>query len=236
MKSTKTKSWLDLEFFQQSHWDNIRDMVLENCDGKFWAPLHTDLFQPFVSSPRSKTKVILLGDGIRSRPHLMDGLAYSTIGIMPTFEAEAIFQELRIDQNFKGRPSVCSLQTWARQGILMLNTSFTKTVGLRLGDEKNLFHYEFWDDLLMEILYEGTTMDDIVYVLIGNKARELAGSLSLQGQHRCIEIDEPRTIINASGNEDESFIGSRVFTRINNHLKSAKKATINWSLPGCNKY
>ena len=229
----KAKTWLDLEFFQSTQWDNIRDMVAENCDAKFWAPLHTDLLRPFICSPYKRTKVIMVGSGIRSRPHLMDGLLYSTIGIMPTYEAEAIFTELRQDLNFRGRPAGCSLESWAKQGILMMNTSLTKSVGLKLGDEKNLYHYEFWDDLLMEVLYEGTTMDDIVYILIGDKARELAGSLSLQGQHRCIEVDEPRQIIGA---DQESFIGSRVFTRTNNHLKSAKKATINWSLPGCNKY
>lgn len=229
----KAKTWLDLEFFQSTHWDNIRDMIAENCDAKFWAPRYTDLFKPFICSPRRNTKVIMVGAGIRSRPAAMDGLLYSTTDFIPTYEAEAIFTELRHDLNYRGRPSTCSLMPWAKQGILMMNTSLTKTLGLRIGEEKNLHHYDFWDDLLMEILFEGSTMDDIVFVLIGDKARELAGSLSLQGQHRCIEVDEPRAIIGA---DQDAFIGSRIFTRINNHLKSAKKATINWSLPGCNKY
>lgn len=227
------KTWFDLEFFKSDHWDSIKEMMKESCDGRVWSPDSRDLFRSFLVSPRFRTKVVMLGSGLRTQLSVSDGLLYSTRGMAVPFETQAIFDELKLDQNFKGRPITGNLEPWAQQGILMLDVSLSKTVGA-LTDDK-LYHPDFWEDLILEVLYEsGTISPDMIFVLIGDKAREYGAQMSLSGQFRCIELEEPRQIMR--GGDADSFIGSRVFTRVNNYLKNTKQATINWSLPGCNKY
>jgi uracil-DNA glycosylase len=174
----------------------------------------------------------MVGPGFRSHTERGDGLLYSSTYPVWCEESRILFRELQTDLNYRGIPTNCDLSSWAKQGVLMLNTSLSKTVGENLKDDI-LFHDEFWEDLILEIAYDGAQMDsDMVFVIIGDKAIDIADGLSLPSWSRCIYVDDP--LKKRAG--EQSFIGSRIFTRVNQYLKTANKATINWSLPGCNKY
>lgn len=177
--------------------------------------------------------MIFVGEGSCSQVEKSDGLLYSTFGSPLSYQSEVIFSELKDDMNFKGRPTTGSLEHWARQGILLFDLSLSKSI-TKSQKKSDVLQNDFWRPLALEVLYEGTLIDqDMVFILIGDAARNLGAELSIQGNYRCIEVDEPSHMFL---NSDDSFIGSRLFSRINNHLKSSKQATVNWSLPGCNKY
>lgn len=229
------KTWFNLEFFSSPLWTDLRTAMLENCDGKFWAPMAEDLFRPFISTHRSHTKVMMVGDGLTDAKR-SDGLLYSARGLHIPFETDVVFEELKNDVGFRSKPASANLLPWAQRGVLLLPTSLSRAPVLTMASEDAGLHYDFWDDLVMEVLYEGTLIDpDMVFVLIGEHAINLGTSLSLQGFHRVIELDAPKRLLTGCS-EHEPFLGSRVFSRVNAQLKDAKLATINWSLQGCNRY
>lgn len=58
-----------------------------------------------------------------------------------------------------------TLESWAKQGILMINTAFTCEVG-RVGS-----HYDIWRPFTAKLIHNLSTRDGgIIYVLFGNQA------------------------------------------------------------------
>lgn len=59
-----------------------------------------------------------------------------------------------------------SLESWARQGILMINTAFTCQLG-RVGS-----HFEIWKPFVSKLMHNLSTKNNgLIYVLFGNQAK-----------------------------------------------------------------
>ena len=100
-----------------------------------------------------------------------------------------------------------TLESWARQGILMINTAFTCEVG-RTGS-----HFEIWKPFVSRLIHNISNSDGgIIYVLFGSQAqlfkKDIVNSLQV------IEVYHP-----AYFSRKGIKMPSKVFTDINQALK-----------------
>ncbi len=148
------------------------------------------------------------------------GLSFSVKeGIQPPPSLENIFKELKTDLDIK-RPNTGNLEKWARQGVLLLNSSLT------VERSKPASHqgkgWETFTDKVLETLNKEKA--DIVYILWGRKAQEKGQFLDKQN-NLIIESAHPSPFSANNG-----FFGSKPFSKTNNYLSEKNITLIDWDL------
>lgn len=100
-----------------------------------------------------------------------------------------------------------TLESWAKQGILMINTAFTCEVN-RVGS-----HFSIWEPFTSKLLYNLSNKDgSLIYVLFGNQASSF--KKYIVNSAKIIEVYHPAYF--ARQNKKMPY---SVFTEINKELK-----------------
>jgi uracil-DNA glycosylase len=130
-----------------------------------------------------------------------------------------IHKELRDDLGIEP-PGHGNLETWARQGVLLLNTTLTVR-----GGQAASHHGKGWETFTDEVI---TTVDakdhPVVFILWGSHARKKKALIDT-ARHTIIESAHPSPLSASNG-----FFGSRPFSRTNAALTAAGLDTIDWRL------
>jgi uracil-DNA glycosylase len=164
------------------------------------------------------TKVVILGQDPYHGNGQAHGLSFSVRSNTPIPPSlRNIFKELFTDVAIQ-REQNGDLTGWARQGVLLLNTTLTVREG-----EPGSHQERGWQhitDAVISALNEKTTR--VVFVLWGAHARKKK-ILITQTHHVVIESVHPSPLSAHRG-----FFGSRPFSRINSALEEAGLSPINW--------
>lgn len=217
------KNWLQLDFWESKEWKELEPLLPAHADGKEWAPKNTDIFRALVLTPLNRVKVVILGQDPYHTPGVADGLAFSTRGCGLPRTLRNIVSELRSDLTLTGNPKSGSLESWAKQGVLLLNTSLTVQVGIP-GSHENLG----WDSLIEEILWAVSERNSgTVFILWGKHAQKIAADACISNNFTTIESSHPSPL-----SADKGFFGSRPFSRTNSYLREIEQREIQWILPG----
>ena len=130
-----------------------------------------------------------------------------------------IYKELKSDlgitQCQKG-----DLTKWAKEGILLLNT--TLTVRRAQANSHSKCGWTWFTDEVIKLLSKRD--EPIVFILWGGNARSKK-SLIDKSKHFIIESAHPSPLSAYNG-----FFGSKPFSKTNEFLKSIGKTPINWDL------
>jgi len=181
-------------------------------------PSAQDVYAALELTPFESTKVVVLGQDPYHGLGQAHGLSFSVRGNTPIPPSlRNIFQELFTDVAIQ-REQNGDLTGWARQGVLLLNTSLTVREG-EPGSHKNR-GWEHITDTVMSALNEKPTR--VVFVLWGAHARNKK-TLITQAHHVVIESAHPSPLSAHRG-----FFGSRPFSRINSALEEAGLSPIKW--------
>ena len=129
-----------------------------------------------------------------------------------------IFAELNTDLEIP-TPSHGNLEAWAKQGVLLLNTSLTVREG-EAGSHSGHGWETFTDAI---ISYLGSRQHHIVFVLWGAQAGK---KTSLIGRHHTVITSVHPSPLSAH----RGFFGSRPFSRANRALSDHNQSEINWRL------
>ena len=129
-----------------------------------------------------------------------------------------IFAELNTDLEIP-TPSHGNLTAWAKQGVLLLNTSLTVREG-EAGSHSGHGWETFTDAI---ISYLGSRQEHIVFVLWGAHAGK---KTSFIGQHHTVITSVHPSPLSAH----RGFFGSRPFSRANRALSDHNQSEINWRL------
>jgi uracil-DNA glycosylase len=129
-----------------------------------------------------------------------------------------IFAELNTDLEIP-TPSHGNLTAWAKQGVLLLNTSLTVREG-EAGSHSGHGWETFTDAI---ISYLGSRQHHIVFVLWGAQAGK---KTSLIGRHHTVITSVHPSPLSAH----RGFFGSRPFSRTNRALSDHNQSEINWRL------
>ena len=216
------QSWKDAlsgEFEKPYFASMVRLLHQEKADGKVIYPPGRSIFRAFDLTPVDQVKVVILGQDPYHGPGQAMGLSFSVPdGIPAPPSLKNIFHEIETDLGIRmsGRPN---LESWARQGVLLLNSSLT--VEARLANShKDIGWHEFTDAV---IRYLSERREGIVFLLWGNFAKAKA-SLIDTTRHHVLTAAHPSPL--AGG----AFFGCRHFSKTNQILLSEGKTPINWQI------
>jgi uracil-DNA glycosylase len=181
-------------------------------------PPAQDVYAALELTPFESTKVVVLGQDPYHGLGQAHGLSFSVRGNTPIPPSlRNIFQELSTDVSIQ-REQNGDLTGWARQGVLLLNTTLTVREG-EPGSHKNR-GWEHITDTVMSALNEKPTR--VVFVLWGAHARNKK-TLITQAHHVVIESAHPSPLSAHRG-----FFGSKPFSQINSALEEAGLSPIKW--------
>lgn len=206
---------------EQSYYQEL-DAFLDRelKEGKQLLPSPEKIFAALELCPPERVKVLLLGQDPYPTPGDAHGLCFSVETDRPIPRSlRNIFKELKTDLDLDP-PSHGNLESWARQGILLLNTVLTVRSG-----EANSHRMKGWErftDRLIETV--NALPRRVVFVLWGNAAHKKK-PLITGPQHSVVACAHPSPL------SARLFLGCRCFSAVNRHLTEASLSPIDWRLP-----
>lgn len=144
-----------------------------------------------------------------------DGLAFSSGNGKLPYSLDIIFDELK-SEGYE-RPKGVSLEGWARQGVLLLNTHLTTVL-----NNVNAHDRLGWDKFTGDVLNH-TIVNDPVYLIWGLPAKLVAGKHLLPAS-RVLFAPHP-----AAERFGYKFIGCNHFKDTNRILEEQNKTPIQWN-------
>ena len=216
-------SWLaQLESeFDALYMQQLRDFLLaQKRLNKVIYPKGENIFNAFNSTPFDDVKVVILGQDPYHGPDQAHGLSFSVPkGIRTPPSLINIFKELHSDMGLVIPPHGC-LQSWAEQGVLLLNAVLTvehKTAGAHAGKG-----WETFTDKVIALLNE--QQEHIVFMLWGAYAHK-KGKLIDSDKHLILKSVHPSPLSAHRG-----FLGCRHFSQANDYLLAEGIEPVDWSL------
>ena len=214
------REWDDMQFWGSGE----EQVVLENLKGIRYCPGKKNLFRALELTPYNEVKVMICGQDPYTDPLLATGVAFSVPAdarIPPTLKQ--IFDEYETDLHLP-RPTSGNLEKWCREGVLLWNVIPSCHSGQSLSHD-----WEEWRYLTNEIITR-LAEKGIVFVFIGSRARAYATIPRGMDNCRVIETVHPSPRAMLNKNIKHPFIGSRIFTTINDKLSEIGLEPINWRL------
>ena len=183
-------------------------------------PAAQDYFAAFRETPFEKVRVVILGQDPYHGPGQAHGLSFSVQkNVPPPPSLINIFKELQSDLQIP-RPSHGFLQGWAQQGVLLLN-SVLSVEASRPGSHQNQ-GWERFTDRVIEVLSQ--EREHLVFVLWGAYAQKKGAKID-RHKHLVLESAHPSPLSAYRG-----FLGSKVFSKINQYLIKTGQLPIDWNL------
>ncbi|MGO2391147.1 MAG: uracil-DNA glycosylase [Halomonas sp.] len=184
-------------------------------------PHSTQWFRAFELTPLSEVKVVILGQDPYHGPHQAHGLCFSVqAGIPVPPSLVNIYKELATDVGFTPVRHG-HLEAWARQGVLLLNTSLTVEQGNAASHRGK--GWEPFTDRAIETVSQHSP--PCVFLLWGSHARQKIALID-QSRHLILEAPHPSPLSAYRG-----FFGTRHFSQANQFLQAQGRAPIEWQLP-----
>ena len=211
-----------LEEFRHPYMRELKKfLVAEYQAHKTIYPQGSEYFAALNLTPFDEVKVVILGQDPYHGPGQAHGLSFSVRpGIPQPPSLVNIFKELRDDVGF-AIPSHGFLESWALQGVLLLNSVLTVEDG-RAGSHRNR-GWESFTDRVIQLLNE--RKDHLVFILWGSYAQE-KGKLIDTSRHLVLKAVHPSPLSAYRG-----FFGCRHFSKTNEYLRAQGSPVIDWSLP-----
>lgn len=222
-----------MDFFKNS-WDQkledemnkpyFVDMLnfLDNeYDTKRIYPPRNKIFNALKTTPYGNIKVVILGQDPYHGYGQAHGLCFSVnrgVALPPSLKN--IYKEMESDLGIV-QPNHGYLQSWASQGVLMLNTVLTVEEGKPNSHAK--IGWQTFTDQVIKIA--NTQTQPIVFLLWGRNAINKAKFID-KSKHLVLESVHPSPLSAYGG-----FFGCQHFSKANQFLTKHGIQPINWKLP-----
>ena len=205
--------------FKRDYMLSLRDFLLrEKQAGKQIFPPGNDIFNALNSTPFDKVKVVILGQDPYHGPGQAHGLCFSVrpgVEIPPSLRN--VYKELVADMGIAPPRSGC-LQSWAQQGVLLLNAVLTVESGKAAAHQGK--GWELLTDKIVALLNEQG--QHIVFMLWGSYAQK-KGLIIDRTRHLVLESPHPSPLSASRG-----FFGNHHFSRANHYLLANGRETVDW--------
>ena len=220
-RSVKT-DWNPLlsDELEKPYWDELQRFVHDERHRHQVFPPADEVFAALRLTPFASTRVVLLGQDPYHGPGQAHGLCFSVKPPTPPPPSlKNMFTELHTDLGL-AHPSHGSLESWARQGVLLLNTTLTVRSGAAASHQGK--GWETFTDAVLAAV--NNKPERVVFLLWGAAARRKKALIDLS-RHVVIESPHPSPLSAHRG-----FFGSRPFSRTNQALIQAGLQPIEWTL------
>ncbi|MBP2098300.1 uracil-DNA glycosylase [Enterococcus rivorum] len=223
MKTIIHNSWQEQlqDEFTKEYYLHLREFLKEEYSQQTIFPDMYDIFSALELTPYEEVKVVILGQDPYHGPNQAHGLSFSVQpGIKTPPSLVNIYKELQSDL---GYPPVSHgfLESWAKQGVLLLNTVLTVRAGQAYSHRGQ--GWEQLTDVIIQKLNEREK--PIVFILWGKPAQEKMKMIDTN-RHVIITAPHPSPLSAHRG-----FFGSKPFSKANTALEKLGESPIHWALP-----
>jgi uracil-DNA glycosylase len=195
-------------------------LVAERDAGKTIYPRASRWFAALDATLLNAVRVVILGQDPYHGEGQAHGLSFSVPqGVKPPPSLVNIFKELATDLGLT-RPPHGNLQSWAEQGVLLLNAVLTVEAG-KAASHQNKGWEQFTDAVIRTL---NAQEKPIVFILWGNYAQKKAALVD-RNRHCIIASAHPSPLSAHNG-----FFGSKPFSKANAFLAAQGSKLIDWSL------
>lgn len=204
--------------WDKPYFKSLTDFVRAEYGTKQCFPPARRIFAAFDACPFEDVKVVILGQDPYHDVGQANGLSFSVNPGMPLPRSLVnIFRELHDDIGCP-MPVDGDLSRWARQGVLMLNSTLTVEAH-RPTSHNGRGWEEFTDEVIMRLAQD---REHLVFILWGSYAAR-KGAFIDRNRHCVITSPHPSPLSASRG-----FFGSKPFSRANDYLVAHGLTPINW--------
>lgn len=172
-------------------------------------PEKKNIFRSFSYFKKSETRVVIMGQDPYHTPGMAMGLCFGVSEdskkIPPSLRN--ILRELREDLGKEMEDN--SLESWAKQGVLLLNAALT------VREKSPGSHMKYWKSFTKYVIEELKKNEEIVWVAWGAFADKMIGEV----KHKIVSSHPSPLSYKKKYKNNPEFFGSRPFSKINNMLE-----------------
>lgn len=203
--------------FEQDYFLALKQFLLEEKSQFPVYPPGPLIFNAFNQTPFEEVKVVIIGQDPYHGFGQANGMCFSvSAGIKHPPSLVNIFKEMQKDLNVP-YPKTGDLTGWAKQGVLLLNTTLTVREAQPASHRGHGWEI-FTDSVIRHI---SDHREGIVFILWGAHAREKKSLINLD-KHKILESAHPSPF------SASKFFGCRHFSKTNYYLIEFGKEPINW--------
>ena len=183
-------------------------------------PENDQIFNAFNLTTPSNIKVVILGQDPYHGKGQANGLSFSVPnGVKKPPSLRNIFKELQSDLNHS-ISSNGNLESWAKQGVLLLNATLTVREK-KAGSHQKLGWELFTDNVIKKISDE---KKGVIFLLWGAFAQKKIALINTR-KHHILTTTHPSPFSAYRG-----FLGCKHFSKTNKILLNNNQQPINWKL------
>ncbi|MBC7749679.1 MAG: uracil-DNA glycosylase [Methylotenera sp.] len=205
---------------QHPYFHDLMESVGEEYKSYTCYPPQDLIFAAFNYCNFNDLKVVIIGQDPYHGKGEANGLCFSVnndVRIPPSLRN--IFRELSDDYETIFLPSSGNLESWAKQGVLLLNASLT--VREDTANSHKHLKWNLFTDAVIQKISEET--EQVVFLLWGNFAHKKGLKID-RNKHLVLESGHPSPL---SANQGKWF-GNKHFSKTNVYLKQNNKSLIDW--------
>jgi len=206
--------------FEKDYFKILTDFVRNEYKTKTIYPPASKILSALDYTPFDNVKVVLIGQDPYHGVGQANGLSFSVAdGIKLPPSLQNIYKELNDDLGI-GISTSGNLETWAKQGVLLLNATLTVEASKAGSHQKK--GWEIFTDAVIQKLSD--QKENLVFILWGAYAQKKGAKID-RNKHVVIESAHPSPLGAYRG-----FWGSKPFSKTNDFLKSKNLQPINWEI------
>ena len=209
-------NWSQLPFFNDGKFDVVCARLA--AESRLVLPAPRRILRAFELTPRSKVRVVIVGQAPYSNPQHVTGLAFAAPNNIAAPDALSHI----LDKVPPDRQRNQDLLHWAAQGVLLLNTTLTIPADLPSG-QYNEHDRIGWSFLIRQTIESLMCRKDVFFIFFGVKTRDMDIIPSNLSSNRMILVGHPTNRgtppKSCIWSRFESFIDSDPFNEANNFLR-----------------
>ena len=207
------------EEFKKDYYLSLREFLKAEYYSRRIYPPMNDIFNALKYTSYEDARVVILGQDPYHGEGQAHGLCFSVKeGTPPPPSLKNIFKELK-DTLGIDAPRTGELIGWAKQGVLLLNTTLTVREGMPQSHKGH--GWEILTDRIIELMNQKDR--PVVFILWGGNARAKK-ALITNRKHLILESAHPSPLSAYAG-----FFGSNHFAKANDYLISMNEKPVDWS-------
>ena len=209
------------DVFESENYKKIREFLKKEYFTRTIYPPMNDLYNCFRLTPYDKIKCVILGQDPYHNEGQAHGLCFSVKkGVEPPPSLKNIYKEIKDDLGITEPPEFGDLTSWAKEGVLLLNTVLTVRAGAA-NSHKDCGWQQFTDEVIKKV---SDREEPMVFMLWGGNARSKKYLIDSK-KHLVLECAHPSPLSAYNG-----FFGCKHFSKCNDFLIKKGKEPINWQL------
>ena len=207
---------------QQPYFQKIMQFLAdERAKGTTIYPKQSEYFNAFKFTSFENLKVVILGQDPYHGPGQAHGLSFSVPkGVKAPPSLKNIFKELLADKQITQIPEHACLTSWAKQGVLLLNTALS--VEAHKAQSHSQMGWSAFTDIVIQQVNQHK--QHVVFLLWGSHAQKKQSFIDTT-KHTVLCTTHPSPLSAHRG-----FLGCRHFSKTNAALNKNQQTAIDWQI------